>query len=151
MVLGVGHLEGSCTYYAKHSIAVHARSSIVKGISDRVEKYFLTILVPKCYNIVTVICYHTEMRNRRETKENRMKYFIAALCLVFAGAAYGKEEQAVVVRDKNNKFYLVTYDCGTPAVRAWLRGAAQVGDVIRIRDKRDRTRLCTITAVKAFA
>ena len=67
-----------------------------------------------------------------------MKYFIAALCLVFAGAAYGDDEQAVVVRDKNNKFYLVTYDCGTPAVRAWLRGAAQVGDLIRIRDKRDQ-------------
>ena len=45
-----------------------------------------------------------------------MKYIIAALCLVFAGAAYGDDEQAVVVRDK-----------------------------------RDRTRLCTITAVKAFA
>lgn len=79
-----------------------------------------------------------------------MKYLIAALCLVFAGATYA-EEQAVVVRDKNNNFYLVTYDCGTPAVRAWLRGAAQVGEVIRIRDKRDRTRLCTITAVRAFA
>ena len=78
-----------------------------------------------------------------------MKYLIAALCLVFAGATYA-EEQAVVVRDKNNNFYLVTYDCGTPAVRAWLRGAAQVGEVIRIRDKRDRTRLCTITAVRAF-
>ena len=63
-----------------------------------------------------------------------MKYFIAALCLVFAGAAYGDDEQAVV-RDKNNNFYLVTYDCGTPAVQ---------GDLIRIRDKRDRTRLCTI-------
>ena len=34
-----------------------------------------------------------------------MKYFIAALCLVFAGAAYGDtKEQAVVVRDKNNNF-----------------------------------------------
>lgn len=80
-----------------------------------------------------------------------MKYFIAALCLVFAGATYGKEEQAVVVRDKNNNFYLVTYDCGTPAVRAWFRGAAQVGDRIRIRDKRDRTRLCTITGVQTVA
>ena len=79
-----------------------------------------------------------------------MKYFIAALCLVFAGATYA-EEQEIVVRDKNNNFYLVTYDCGTSAVRAWLRGAAQVGEVIRIRDKRDRTRLCTITAVRAFA
>ena len=81
-----------------------------------------------------------------------MKYFIAALCLVFAGAAYGvTKEQAVVVRDKNNNFYLVTYDCGTPAVRVWLRGAAEVGETIRIRDKRDRTRLCTITDVKALA
>ena len=79
-----------------------------------------------------------------------MKYLIAALCLVFAGATYA-EEQEIVVRDKNNNFYLVTYDCGTSAVRAWLRGAAQVGEVIRIRDKRDRTRLCTITAVRAFA
>ena len=81
-----------------------------------------------------------------------MKYFIAALCLVFAGAAYGDtKEQVVVVRDKNNNFYVVTYDCGTPAVRAWLRGAAQVGDMIRIRDKRDRTRLCTITGVQTVA
>ena len=80
-----------------------------------------------------------------------MKYFIAALCLVFAGAAYGDNEQAVVVRDKNNNFYIVTYDCGSPAVRAWLRGAAQVGEIIRIRDKRDRTRLCTITDVKTVA
>lgn len=80
-----------------------------------------------------------------------MRYLIAALCLVFAGAAYGDNEQAVVVRDKNNNFYVVTYDCGTPAVRAWLRGAAQVGEVIRIRDKRDRTRLCTITEVKQLA
>ena len=81
-----------------------------------------------------------------------MKYFIAALCLVFAGAAYGDtKEQAVVVRDKNNNFYIVTYDCGSPAVRAWLRGAAQVGEIIRIRDKRDRTRLCTITDVKTVA
>ena len=81
-----------------------------------------------------------------------MKYFIAALCLVFAGAAYGDtKEQAVVVRDKNNNFYVVTYDCGTPAVRAWLRGAAQVGDMIRIRDKRDRIRLCTITNVQTVA
>lgn len=81
-----------------------------------------------------------------------MKYFIAALCLVFAGAAYGDtKEQAVVVRDKNNNFYVVTYDCGTTAVRAWLRGAAQVGEIIRIRDKRDRTRLCTITGVKTVA
>jgi hypothetical protein len=80
-----------------------------------------------------------------------MKYFIAALCLVFAGAAYGDSEQAVVVRDKNNNFYVVTYDCGTPAVRAWLRGAAQVGELIRIRDKRDRTRLCTITGVQTLA
>jgi hypothetical protein len=81
-----------------------------------------------------------------------MKYFIAALCLVFAGAAYGDtKEQAVVVRDKNNNFYVVTYDCGTPAVRAWLRGAAQVGDRIRIRDRRDRTRLCTITNVQTVA
>jgi hypothetical protein len=79
-----------------------------------------------------------------------MKYIIAALCLVFAGAAYGDNEQAVVVRDKNNNFYVVTYDCGTPAVRAWLRGAAQVGEVIRIRDKRDRTRLCTITDVQTL-
>ena len=78
-----------------------------------------------------------------------MKYLIAALCLVFVGAAYA-EEQAVVVRDKNNNFYVVTYDCGTPAVRAWLRGAAQVGEVIRIRDKRDRTRLCTITDVQTL-
>jgi len=80
-----------------------------------------------------------------------MKYFIAALCLVLAGAAYGKEEQAVVVRDKNNNFYLVTYDCGTPAVKVWLRGAAEIGETIRIRDKRDRTRLCTITDVKVLA
>jgi len=80
-----------------------------------------------------------------------MKYFIAALCLVFAGAAYGEEEQAVVVRDKNNNFYLVTYDCVTPAKKVWLRGAAEVGETIRIRDKRDRTRLCTITDVKALA
>ena len=80
-----------------------------------------------------------------------MKYIIAALCLVFAGAAYGDSEQAVIVRDKNNNFYVVTYDCGTPAVRAWLRGAAQVGEVIRIRDKRDRTRLCTITGVQTLA
>ena len=80
-----------------------------------------------------------------------MKYLIAALCLVFAGAAYGDDEQAVVVRDKNNNFYVVTYDCGTPAVRAWLRGAAQVGEIIRIRDKRDRTRLCTITGVQTLA
>ena len=81
-----------------------------------------------------------------------MKYFIAALCLVVAGAAYGDtQEQVVVVRDKNNNFYVVTYDCGTPAVRAWLRGAAQVGDMIRIRDKRDRTRLCTITNVQTVA
>ena len=80
-----------------------------------------------------------------------MKYFIAALCLVFAEAAYGDSEQAVVVRDKNNNFYVVTYDCGTPAVRAWLRGAAQVGELIRIRDKRDRTRLCTITGVQTLA
>jgi hypothetical protein len=80
-----------------------------------------------------------------------MKYFIAALCLVFAGATYGEEEQAVVVRDKNNNFYLVTYDCGTPAVRVWLRGAAEIGETIRIRDKRDRTRLCTITDVKSLA
>ena len=79
-----------------------------------------------------------------------MKYFIAALCLVFAGAAYGDNEQAVVVRDKNNNFYVVTYDCGTPAVRAWLRGAARVGEIIRIRDKRDRTRLCTITEVQTL-
>ena len=79
-----------------------------------------------------------------------MKYLIAALCLVVAGATYA-EEQEIVVRDKNNNYYLVTYDCGTSAVRAWLRGAAQVGEVIRIRDKRDRTRLCTITAVRAFA
>ena len=81
-----------------------------------------------------------------------MRYFIAALCLVFAGAAYGDtKEQAVIVRDKNNNFYVVTYDCGTPAVRAWLRGAAQVGEIIRIRDKRDRTRLCTITGVQTVA
>ena len=81
-----------------------------------------------------------------------MKYIIAALCLVFAGAAYGdNKEQVVVVRDKNNNFYVVTYDCGTPAVRAWLRGAAEVGETIRIRDKRDRTRLCTITDVKVLA
>ena len=83
-----------------------------------------------------------------------MKYFIAALCLVFAGAAYGdtKEQVVEVVRDKNNNFYVVTYDCGTPAVRAfWLRGAARVGDMIRIRDKRDRTRLCTITNVQTVA
>ena len=80
-----------------------------------------------------------------------MKYFVAALCLVFAGAAYGDSEQAVVVRDKNNNFYVVTYDCGTPAVRAWLRGAAQVGELIRIRDKRDRTRLCTITGVQTLS
>ena len=80
-----------------------------------------------------------------------MKYIIAALCLLFAGAAYGDSEQAVVVRDKNNNFYVVTYDCGTPAVRAWLRGAAQVGELIRIRDKRDRTRLCTITGVQTLA
>ena len=81
-----------------------------------------------------------------------MKYCIAALCLVFAGAAYGdNKEQVVVVRDKNNNFYVVTYDCGTPAVRVWLRGAAEVGETIRIRDKRDRTRLCTITDVKALA
>ena len=80
-----------------------------------------------------------------------MKYIIAALCLVFAGAAYGDSEQAVVVRDKNNNFYVVTYDCGTRAVRAWLRGAAQVGELIRIRDKRDRTRLCTITGVQTLA
>ena len=33
MVLGVGHLEGSCAHYAKHGIAVYARSRIVKGIS----------------------------------------------------------------------------------------------------------------------
>jgi len=79
-----------------------------------------------------------------------MKYCIAALCLVFAGAAYG-EEQAVVVRDKNNNFYVVTYDCGAVAKRVWLRGAAEVGETIRIRDKRDRTRLCTITDVKALA
>ena len=79
-----------------------------------------------------------------------MKYIIAALCLVVAGATYAGEQE-IVVRDKNNNFYLVTYDCGTSAVRAWLRGAAQVGEVIRIRDKRDRTRLCTITAVRAFA
>lgn len=80
-----------------------------------------------------------------------MKYLIAALCLVFAGAAYAEKEQAVVVRDKNNNFYVVVYDCGTPAVRAWLRGAAEVGEIIRIRDKRDRTRLCTITDVKSLA
>ena len=80
-----------------------------------------------------------------------MKYFVAALCLVFAGAAYGEEEQAVVVRDKNNNFYLVTYDCGTVAKRVWLRGAAEIGETIRIRDRRDRTRLCTITDVKALA
>ena len=80
-----------------------------------------------------------------------MKYFIAALCLVFAGAAYAEKEQAVVVRDKNNNFYVVTYDCGTPAKRVWLRGAAEVGETIRIRDKRDRTRLCTITDVKSLA
>ena len=79
-----------------------------------------------------------------------MKYIIAALCLVFAGAAYGDSEQAVVVRDKNNNFYVVTYDCGTPAVRDWLRGAAKGGEMIRIRDKRDRTRLCTITDVQAL-
>ena len=79
-----------------------------------------------------------------------MKYFIAALCLVFAGAAYGDtKEQAVIVRDKNNNFYVVTYDCGTPAVRAWLRGAAQVGDTIRIRDKRDRTRPVSYTHLRA--
>ena len=81
-----------------------------------------------------------------------MKYFIAALCLVFAGAAYGDDkEQAVVVRDKNNNFYVVTYDCETPAKKVWLRGAAEVGETIRIRDKRDRTRICTITDVKALA
>jgi len=81
-----------------------------------------------------------------------MKYCIAALCLVFAGAAYGDtKEQAVVVRDKNNNFYIVTYDCGTPAKRVWLRGAAEVGETIRIGDKRDRTRLCTITGVKTVA
>ena len=82
-----------------------------------------------------------------------MKYFIAALCLVFAGAAYGEkeEEQVVIVRDKNNNFYVVTYDCGAPAKRVWLRGAAEVGETIRIRDKRDRTRLCTITDVKSLA
>ena len=80
-----------------------------------------------------------------------MKYFVAALCLVFAGATYGNEEQAVVVRDKNNNFYVVTYDCRAVAKRVWLRGAAEIGETIRIRDRRDRTRLCTITDVKALA
>ena len=80
-----------------------------------------------------------------------MKYFVAALCLVFAGATYGEEEQAVVVRDKNNNFYVVTYDCGAVAKRVWLRGEAEIGETIRIRDRRDRTRLCTITDVKALA
>lgn len=80
-----------------------------------------------------------------------MKYCIAALCLVFAGAAYADKEQAVVVRDKNNNFYVVVYDCEMPAKKVWLRGAAEVGETIRIRDKRDRTRLCTITDVKALA
>ena len=79
-----------------------------------------------------------------------MKYFIAALCLVFAGAAYADKEQAVVVRDKNNNFYVVVYDCETPAVKVWLRGSAEIGETIRIRDRRDRTRLCTITDVKAL-
>jgi hypothetical protein len=35
MVLGVGYLEGSCAHYAKHSIAVHVRSSIAKRIFYR--------------------------------------------------------------------------------------------------------------------
>lgn len=78
-----------------------------------------------------------------------MKYFIAVLCLVFAGAAYG-EEQEVVVRDKNNNIYLVSYDCNTEARRAWVTDIS-VGEQIKIRDARNRTRICTITEVRTFA
>ena len=42
-----------------------------------------------------------------------MKYLIAALCLVFAGATYGdNNEQAVVVRDKNNIFMANNFSQG---------------------------------------
>lgn len=81
-----------------------------------------------------------------------MKYMIAALCLVFAGAAYGKkeEEQAVVVRDKNNNYHLVTYDCDRVAKSVRVRNVS-VGEPILIRDQYNRRRQCTITEVKTFA
>lgn len=78
-----------------------------------------------------------------------MKYMIAALCLVFAGAAYA-DEQSVVVRDKNNNYYLVTYDCDKVAKSARVRNVS-VGEPILILDKHDRKRQCTITDVKTFA
>lgn len=81
-----------------------------------------------------------------------MKYMIAALCLVFAGAAYGKkeEEQAVIVRDKNNNYHLVTYDCDRVAKSVRVRNVS-VGEPILIRDQYNRRRQCTITEVKTFA
>jgi len=149
VVLGVDYLEGSCTHYVKHSIAVHVGSRIVKGISDRVEKYFLTILVPKCYNIVTVIFYHTDFRKRRETQEKYMKKIMLALilCLVTTPAFAEKE---VVIRDKNGTIYLVTYNCRVSAVRAWASEVA-VGETIKISGRDGRRKICTITKVQAFA
>lgn len=81
-----------------------------------------------------------------------MKYMIAALCLVFAGAAYGEkeEEQAVIVRDKNNNYHLVTYDCDRVAKSVRVRNVS-VGEPILIRDQYNRRRQCTITEVKTFA
>lgn len=79
-----------------------------------------------------------------------MKYIVAALCLVFAGVAYAEKEQVVVVQDKNNNFYLVTYDCEDEAKRAWVKDIT-VGEGIRIRTVNNRTKLCTITEVKTFA
>ena len=80
-----------------------------------------------------------------------MKYIVAALCLVFAGIAYAeKEQQVVVVQDKNNNFYLVTYDCEDEARRVWVKDIT-VGEGIRIRTLNNRTKLCTITEVRTFA
>lgn len=78
-----------------------------------------------------------------------MRYVVAALCLVFAGAAYA-EEQEVVVRDKNNNIYLVSYDCNSQARRAWVTNIS-VGEPIRIRTVKNQTKVCTITEVRAFA
>lgn len=86
---------------------------------------------------------------RDDDRRKRMKYMIAALCLVFAGAAYA-DEQAVVVRDKNNNYYLVTYDCDRVAKSAKVRNVS-VGEPILIRDQYNRRRQCTITEVKTFA
>ena len=61
------------------------------GNLNRVEKYLLTILVPKCYNIVTVICYHTEMRNRRETKEKSYEIFYSSTLFSVCGGSIRRQ------------------------------------------------------------